>query len=141
MTYLADVNFWLALSFQRHVHHQSAKAWFEQAVDASCAFCRMTQQGFLRLATNPKAVEKDAVSMTDAWRLFDLLLNDPRVIYSEEPANIESLWRSYTLGATFSPKSWNDAFLAAFAQAAQFEVVTFDREFRKYGGVKCVVLS
>jgi hypothetical protein len=57
MIYLADVNLWLALAFESHVHHASAAAWFRGLASTdSCAFCRMTQQGFLRLSTNPKAL-------------------------------------------------------------------------------------
>jgi len=56
--HLADINIWLALTFEVHAHHRTAKAWFEGTGPDSCAFCRLTQQGFLRLATNP-AVFKD----------------------------------------------------------------------------------
>ena len=46
MTYLADVNFWIALAFQRHIHSAAASEWFEKIPESSCAFCRLTQQGF-----------------------------------------------------------------------------------------------
>ena len=67
--FLPDVNVWLALAFESHFHHVAAREWFDAQPDASCLFCRMTQQGFLRLATNPKAFADEAVSLTDAWRL------------------------------------------------------------------------
>ncbi len=67
MTYLADVNFWLAITFESHVHHASAKQWFEQlSLSDGCAFCRLTQQGFLRLVTNPKAFGDEAVTLVEA---------------------------------------------------------------------------
>jgi hypothetical protein len=68
--HLPDVNVWLALTFDSHVHHLRAKLWFD-ALTTQAYFCRLTQQGFLRLATNPKAFGRDAVTMDDAWRLFD----------------------------------------------------------------------
>ena len=37
---LPDINFWLALAFQSHEHHASAKAWMQSAADQSCCFCR-----------------------------------------------------------------------------------------------------
>src|SRR5271157_3342207 len=103
--FLADINLWLALAFRSHIHHESGKNWFEGLSNDSCAFCRLTQQGFLRLATNPKAFGAEAVSMSDAWRMFDEFLGDPRVSFADEPANIEPRWRGYTQRRAFSPKA------------------------------------
>jgi predicted nucleic acid-binding protein len=55
--FLPDINVWLALAFESHVHHEVAKGWLEGLSSEGCAFCRTTQQGFLRLATNPKAFD------------------------------------------------------------------------------------
>jgi predicted nucleic acid-binding protein len=66
-TFLPDVNFWLALAFEGHAHHVPAARWFAAAAPAECVFCRLTQQGFLRLATNPAAMGKDALTMSGAW--------------------------------------------------------------------------
>jgi predicted nucleic acid-binding protein len=62
MISLPDVNVWLALAFDEHEHHSAAEDWFEDVGEAACSFCRLSQQGFLRLATNPKAF-KSAVSL------------------------------------------------------------------------------
>ena len=35
---------------------------------------------------------------------------------------------------------WNDAYLAAFALAGGFQVVTFDQGFSKFAGVNCLIL-
>ena len=76
--FLIDVNLCLALAFQSHAHHSTAKAWFNGLTEPqACNFCRMTQQGFLRLATNPKAFGDEAVTLSRAWELYDALLSDP----------------------------------------------------------------
>src|SRR4051794_5335004 len=93
---LPDVNLWLALAFQSHVHHARAKDWFEALPEPGGSFCRMTQQGFLRLATNPKAFGDEAVTLADAWRMYDAFRADPRVAFAEEPAGLEAFWREYT---------------------------------------------
>src|SRR5262245_17960427 len=124
--FLPDVNLWLALTFESHFHHLAAKAWFDASSKGPYSFCRMTQQGFLRLATNPKAFAKEAVSLSEAWRLYDSLLSDTRIALAEEPANVEALWRVHTQRRFFSPKAWNDAYLAALAEAAGIQLVTFD---------------
>src|ERR1035437_4282472 len=47
-----DVNIWIALAAEGHVHHVPARDWFAAQPDGSVAFCRITQMGLLRLLTN-----------------------------------------------------------------------------------------
>jgi toxin-antitoxin system PIN domain toxin len=101
----------------------------------------MTQQGFLRLATNPSVFGKHALSLTEAWQKYDLLQSDAYVSFVDEPPGIEPLWRVHTQTRMFSPKVWNDAYLAAFAQASSFELVTIDQGFSHYRNVRCKILS
>lgn len=129
----------LGLAFQRHVHHAAAVAWFGTA-PGPCVFCRFTQAGFLRLASNPSVLGPAAVPLADAWRAYDSFVADPRVVFADEPAGIEAVWRSNTRGLAFSPKIWTDAYLAAFAELAGFEVVTFDQGFARYASIKVVML-
>ena len=138
--FLLDVNLWVALAFDKHVHHSVANNWFGGISDGNGSFCRMTQQGFLRLSTNPKVLGSDAVTLVDAWRLYDRFLSDPRVVFAPEPEGIELLWRGHTRARPFSPKVWNDAYLAAFAQAAGYGLVTFDRGFAQFAGLGCNIL-
>ena len=72
---------------------------------------------------------------------LDELFGDPRVVFSEEPDELEKHWRGFTRRRTFSPKVWNDAFLAAFAKAANFEVVSFDKGLAQFKSVKCTILA
>lgn len=83
----------------------------------------------------------EALTMFDAWRAYDTLFDDPRTAYAKEPDGIESLWRSHTELQSFSPKVWNDAYLAAFAETADLDLVTFDRGFAQYRSVRCTILS
>jgi predicted nucleic acid-binding protein len=36
---------------------------------------------------------------------------------------------------------WNDAYLAAFAKAGKYEVVTFDKAFAQFPGIRYTILS
>jgi toxin-antitoxin system PIN domain toxin len=140
-TLLPDVNFWLALVFDSHDHHSSAARWIGGLSDEICHFCRLTQMGFLRLANNPKVFPKDAVTVTQAWQLYDATMNDPRVAFASEPAGLEPAWRVLIGGQQFPPKLWNDTYLAAMAQIGDYEVVTFDRGFSQYASVAKTILS
>ncbi len=141
MMFLPDINVWLALAFESHVHHAAASDWFEGLTSEGRAFVRLTQQGFLRLATNPKAFEAETVTMADAWRMYDAFLADPRISFSGEPTGVERFWRGYTERQTYSPKVWNDAFLAALARAADYKLITFDKGFAPYSDLKYTILS
>ncbi len=52
MIYLPDVNVWIALAADKHIHHSVAKRWFTNIQADQVLFCRITQLGFLRLLTN-----------------------------------------------------------------------------------------
>lgn len=141
MKCLPDINVWLALTFSGHEHHAAAVDWFDQVANDSCAFCRMTQQGFLRLASNPMAMLRDALSLPKSWAAYDRLLSDPRVFYADEAPGTEDEWRALTGEESFSVKIWNDAFLSAFAKSSGLQMVTFDRGFKRYAGLKLKVLG
>src|SRR5208337_754508 len=89
--FLPDINLWLALAFDVHFHHLDAKRWFNGLPTGSFCICRLTQQGFLRLASNPKVFNEDAVSLSEAWDLYDRILSDPRVtlVQEQEPKDVE----------------------------------------------------
>ena len=141
MSLLPDVNIWLALSFSAHPHHLPAVEWFDDVRPASCAFCRMTQQGYLRLSSNPRVFGKDALRLSDAWKAYDVLLCDERVRFANEPAEVEASWRGLTARDEFSAKIWNDAYLAAFSLRGALKLVTFDKGFRQYPGLRLELLS
>ena len=137
---MPDINVWVAMTFDSHPHHLPAKSWFD-AVASGMSFCRMTQQGFLRLASNPKVAGKHALSLTQAWQKYDSYLCDPRIGFAPEPAGIDPQWRVFSQGSTFSPNVWNDAYLAAFSVAGGYELVTFDKGFVRYPGLPHTLLS
>lgn len=115
---LPDVNVWLALAFDDHLHHPSALTWFNGLAEEVAFFCRFTRQGFLRPSNNPQVFPRDTVSSDTAWRLYDAARSDTRVAFADEPLELEVAWREQSRSREFTPKLWNDAYLAAFAQTA-----------------------
>jgi hypothetical protein len=121
-----DVNVWMALLLENHVHRPTARLWW-RAADATIAFTRFTQIGVLRLLTTAAAMDGKPLSLNQAWRAYDRLFADERVAFMPEPPEVENLFRQNTHGRTASPKLWADAWLLAFAQSADGILVTFDR--------------
>jgi uncharacterized protein len=52
---LLDVNVLIALFDPTHVHHETAHDWFADNAAAGWATCPITENGFLRILTNPRA--------------------------------------------------------------------------------------
>jgi uncharacterized protein len=127
-----DINVRVALTYDRHVHHSSARAWFEGLAPASrLFFCRLTQLGLLRLLSEPAVMGSDqAKSQPDAWKAYDRWLEDERVDFLDEPSGLDTQFRALTRSSRASPKDWADSYLAAFAQTSRLTVVTFDRAFQ-----------
>lgn len=136
---LPEVNVLLALAFEAHQHHPVAKRWFAEAEE--CVLCRMTQSAFLRLASNSALFGEEALTLSDAWSCYDALSLDERFTFAPEPLGLEHMWRRLTMISAFSPKVWNDRYLAAFALTSGAQLVTFDRGFAAVAELSVRVLD
>ena len=138
---LLDVNVWLAAAWARHAHHRRVKAWLDQD-EGPRAFCGVTQMSLLRLITNASVIGQEARTRRQAWDLMDHLLADPRIDVLPEPDNLVPLWMALSKRDDRNHALWTDDYLAAFAVAAELEVVTLDRPFRaRYPSAQVVVLA
>jgi len=143
---LCDSNVWLALALSRHAHHAAAREWFDAVHDrASVLFCRATQQTFLRLLTNASVLSpygNPPLTNRRAWEAYQALLADDRIVFrADEPAGLEAVWLRFALRATASPKIWMDGYLAAFALAGGYRMVTTDAAFRQFRGLDLELLG
>jgi toxin-antitoxin system PIN domain toxin len=138
---LLDVNVWIALAWDRHIHHQFSKTWFAELGSAEAAFCRITQLGFLRLITNHHVMGDEVVSQRSAWALYEHLARDKRVTFVLEPAEVEAAWKHYTHGSFTGTNAWTDAYLAALASVHGMQLVTFDRGLARIKDVQTLVLG
>lgn len=141
MTYLADVNVWLALAVVEHIHHKAAVEWFGESEEDRIVFCRTTQKGLLRLLTNRHVMGDDVLTAARAWEAYDILRENPRVRFVQEPPGLEDSWREATRHPHAGPNFWTDAYLAAFASAAGYVLLTFDRALAAHRGVRTRLLA
>ena len=130
---MPDINVWIALASDRHVHHEEAKKWFAEIEPGGAAFCRVTQMGFLRLITNRHVMGADVVTQKEAWQVYQNLSKDQRVTFLREPSGIEDGWRRLTQGGTAATNTWTDAYLCAFASIRNLQIVSFDSGIRGTG--------
>lgn len=53
---LLDVNALIALAWDSHVHHAAMRVWFRANRAAGWATCAVTESGFVRVSSNPRAI-------------------------------------------------------------------------------------
>jgi toxin-antitoxin system PIN domain toxin len=134
-----DVNVWLALNHQIHVHYAAAIRWFDiQDKTSVFVFCRQTQMGFFRLMTTEAILGSEVLTQRQCWSIYDRWIESGKAILASEPAGLGEALRPRTCADSPSPKAWADAYLAAFAETANLTLVTFDRALA--GKVKGAVL-
>ncbi len=141
MPSLCDVSFLLPLCYAQHEHHLVAKSDLETVSSkGELAVCRNSQLGLLRLLSNRVVMQSSVCTTDQAWSVYDTLMSDDRFCFQGEPTGVETKLRELTRGLPFSPKLWQDAYLAAFAVRAGMRLVTFDAGFRRFKGLECSIL-
>ena len=142
---LADSNVWLALALSKHGFHAVADAWLaDRKPRETVLFCRSTQQSFLRLLTTHAVLAPYGIpplSNQAAWSAYEGFLADERIAWVEEPRGLELHWKKWAGNSRASPKLWTDAYLAAFAMAGGYQLVTTDKAFKQFTGLDLLVLS
>ncbi|MCE7869062.1 PIN domain-containing protein [bacterium CPR1] len=142
---LSDSNVLFALLVGSHPHSNRARTWMDSQVEPdSVVLCRAVQLTLLRLLTSHSilpAYGLRPLSNQKAWELVIGLLEDERLVFFEEPEDLERHWLSYAARPTASAKLWMDAYLAAFARAAGHQLVTLDKAFRQFDGLDLLVLQ
>jgi uncharacterized protein len=121
---LLDINMLLALLDQQHIHHGRARDWLEAESAAGWASCAITQNGFVRIISQPAYP-----SPITAKAAIDLLAAATATEYHEFWPCSASLLDSEVVDASriHSHRQVTDAYLLALATKASGRFVTFDR--------------
>lgn len=122
---LLDVNALVALAWDSHVHHAAMRQWFAAEGPKGWATCPITESGFVRVSSNPKALPSAigigaARGVLTALRDLDghrFLVDDVSIIDSDVPE--VAGYRQVT-----------DAHLLTLARRSGMRLVTFDAGIR-----------
>lgn len=123
MRALLDVNVLIALLDADHVSHRAASAWFAAHAELGWASCAITQNGCLRVMTQPGYPQAQPLSVV-AERLRTATLN---AVHEFSPDDISLLdtarvdWER-----VHGPRQITDVYLLALAVAHGGRLVTFD---------------
>ncbi|MCP4568407.1 MAG: VapC toxin family PIN domain ribonuclease [FCB group bacterium] len=124
MRALLDINVLLALLDADHVDHARARAWLASEIGHGWASCALTQNGFVRIISQPRY--PSPVPPTEAMRR--LLLATGSEYHAFWPCDV-SLLDPQIVDRTriHGPRQVTDIYLLALAASKAGRFVTFDR--------------
>ena len=136
MKLLSDVNVLLTLTSNRCRQHAAARGWWENLPPAeSLCICRPVQTSLLRLLCTEAVMGEDAITLPQAWSVYAQLLASGRFHFVLEPPKLDPTWADFCRPFGRSPKIVMDAYLAAFAVAGGYRLVTLDKAFSQFKGL------
>ena len=142
MTCIADANVLFPLLVDCHVAHETALRWWAKRPDDSVGLCVLTRMAVLRLLTNRVAMNGAPTTPDVALNAWQVLAADPRsVLIDAAPSSHEKSFAALVAGRLPTPNLWTDAWLAALARSLDHDVVTFDRGFKSFEGIKLSLLT
>ncbi len=137
-----DSNVALPLILEQHPHRSVAAAWWDKRPDQSVLFTLPVRMSVLRLLTNRALMGDGVLSPSMAWETLGSLTGDARsVVHHDTPVGLDLIWLRLVRGRVPSPNLWTDAWLAAYAEAADAEMTTFDKGFRSFSLARLCLLQ
>ncbi len=137
-----DVNVLIGLFRPEHPHHAAARSWWATSRAAGEPFTvpEVVWSGFARVVTNPRAFTV-AASFAEAWAFVESVTRQPtHRTYAAHPRTLAEFARlAGESGARGNLVA--DAYIAACAAAYGGTVVTFDRDYRRFDGLRVLELS
>jgi len=137
---LLDVNIWVALSLTDHPFHARAVAYWHNQADERLLFCRTTLLGTLRVCS---LIGNGGSPLTvgDSWSVISNWRSAPGVSIASEPIDLDRRIEVWVRGGFVRPRTWTDAYLAAFALVGGYRFVTFDRDYQRFPGLDLLHLT
>ncbi len=126
MVYLLDVNLLLALCDAQHSAHDDAHAWFARTSAAGWASCPLTENGFVRIASNPRYPTLNATpaAITGLLTAFCAM---PSHTFWPDSISLTDRER-FTLPLAPGSAALTDIYLLALAVAQGGKLATLDRK-------------
>jgi uncharacterized protein len=118
-----------------------ATEWLESVSDiGSIAICRVVQMGALRILTRPSIMGEYVLSGAQAWMAVTRFMEDDRFAFAAEPGILMESWRIICNSLPTGMSAETDAYLAAFALAGGYRLVTLDKGMVRFHGIELVLL-
>ena len=121
-------------------HHEAARRWLDDALSGSetIGLPWLVIVAFLRLTTN-RAILDVPLTATDALDIVDGWFSRPNAVVVEPTARHLAVLRGLLAIPGNPANQVNDAHIAALAVEHGADIVSFDRDFGRFPGVRVVV--
>lgn len=137
-----DVNVLVALFHAEHQHHVPARAWWDASTLDEQPFTvpDAVVTGFLRVVTSSRALTPRPTPR-QAWEFVDTLFAQPTYLaFAADPRTVARFRTLCSMSAARGDLI-SDAYIAACAATYGGTVVTFDRDFRRFDGIRVLELT
>jgi toxin-antitoxin system PIN domain toxin len=124
MTYLLDINVLVALFDAAHLHHDAAHRWFEAVGKASWATCPITENGLVRVLSNP-AYPTVSASVEEVARRLRVFCSQPGHVFWSDDVSLRDEFR-FKLLRVRGHQQITDLYLAALTARQGGKLATFD---------------
>jgi len=122
---LLDVNVLVALFDPDHVHHEAAHRWFGERRQGGWATCPITENGLVRILSNPAYSTTHETRGAIVRRLGEFCASGQHVFWPDEVSLRDpGLFR---WAAPVSHRNLTDVYLLGLARSKTGKLATFDR--------------
>ncbi len=137
---LLDANVLIFATNSDAHQHRRAREWIENALfgPESIAFAWLTLLAFLRLATRSGVFSKP-LSIGKAFDVIDAWLSSPNARVIEPGESHAVILRGLLQQSGTAGNLTSDAHLAALAIEHGAELVSFDRDYARFAGLRTVI--
>ena len=132
-TPLLDVNVLIALFDPAHPHHEAAHEWFGANRKRGWATCPITQNGFIRVLTNPAYPTVSATTVEVVQGLQTLCASPDHEFWPDQASLLDD--KSFRPALIGGSKKITDVYLLGLAVQMGGKLATFDRSI----SIKAVV--
>lgn len=122
---LLDINLLVALFDADHVHHDFAHDWFTDHHERGWATCPLTENGFIRVVSNPK-YQPDAVRPATAADQLRMFCGSKHHRFWPAQISLKDDVR-FSLAGARGHGQLTDVYLLALAKEMNGTLATFDR--------------
>ena len=130
---LVDVNVLIYAINPSAPAHAAVRAWWLRSLsgDEPIALCWAVISGFLRISTNPRALERP-LSASDAIERVDARLDHPTICLLAESPRHWTVFQTLLRSANIRGSEVNDAHLAALAITHGATLASCDSDFARF---------
>lgn len=134
---IVDANVLLYAVNAESIHHEPSRSWLDRSLAGAEAvgFAWVALLGFVRIGTNPSVLPVP-MTVDEATDQVERWLGAPAAVLAAPTARHVGLLRGFLRESGTAGNLSTDAHLAALAVEHGAEIVSYDRDFERFVGVR-----